>query len=84
MKKFAPIVALAFFGAMAFTACKKDYSCKCTATIAGVSVDTSWSLGKQKKKDAKSTCDAEDKKLQDAITFAKANGIDATGKCDIK
>ncbi len=29
MKKFAPIIAIALF-AMAFTSCKKDYTCSCT------------------------------------------------------
>lgn len=38
------------------TACKKDYSCKCTGSYMGISADTTISLGKMTKKDAKSEC----------------------------
>ncbi|WP_276134055.1 hypothetical protein [Polluticoccus soli] len=84
MKKIAPIAALAFFGMMSFTACKKDYSCKCSATVAGVTADTSISLGKMKKSDAKSKCETYDKDMQTSIEAAKALGITASGSCDVK
>lgn len=53
MKKFAPIAAIALF-AIAFTSCKKDYTCTCT--VAGVSEDIP--IKDAKKKDAKDACDA--------------------------
>lgn len=56
MKKIAPILAIAFVAAL--VSCKKDYNCKCTVTAQGVSGDTTFSLGKVKKKDAEAKCDA--------------------------
>ncbi len=53
MKKFAPIAAIALF-AMAFTSCKKDYTCSCT--LAG-NTPYSYTLTKAKKSDAKTWCD---------------------------
>jgi hypothetical protein len=59
MKQIAKIAAIAVFGAMAMTSCKKDYTCKCTYTVNGVSSSTSVALGKQKKKDAEAACSAK-------------------------
>jgi hypothetical protein len=53
MKKIAPIAALALL-AVAFTSCKKDYSCDCT--IGGQT--TKNPINDAKKKDAKDACDA--------------------------
>ncbi len=53
MKKIAPIAAIALF-AVAFTSCKKDYTCTCT--INGQS--SSYKYTKVKKSDAKKSCDA--------------------------
>ncbi len=58
MKKIASIAAIALFGAMAMTSCKKDYTCTCTYNIAGQTTSTDFSLGKQKKKDAEAACSA--------------------------
>jgi len=54
MKKIAPIVAIALF-AVAFTSCKKDYTCTCKATG---KTDITIPIAKAKKADAKKTCDA--------------------------
>lgn len=79
MKKFAPIAIIAFFGVLSFTACKKDYSCKCTANVAGVSADTTWALGKQKKKDAKAACDAFETTYKAVVT-----SVGGTLECEVK
>jgi len=56
MKKL--IIAVA---AVAFLAsCKKDYVCECVSTAGGLSVTTTADLGKQKKDDAETTCNAGD------------------------
>lgn len=54
MKKIAPIVAIALF-AVAFTSCKKDYTCTCKDS-AGTSTDI-WTQ-KLKKSDAETACKA--------------------------
>lgn len=54
MKKIAPIAAIALF-AVAFTSCKKDYTCTCTASGQN---DIKIPINKAKKKDAQKTCDA--------------------------
>lgn len=77
MKKIAPILAIAFVVAM--VSCKKDYNCKCTTTISGVTADTLISLGKVKKKDAKTSCDA----WQTTYT-PLVNAFGGTLACDIE
>lgn len=53
MKKFAPIAAIALF-AVAFTSCKKDYTCECKG---GTGVpDMNYEYNKQKKADAEAAC----------------------------
>ena len=54
MKKIASIAAVALFGAMAMTSCKKDYTCTCKA--ADGTVTASYQYPKMKKKDAESAC----------------------------
>lgn len=54
MKKIAPIAAIALF-AVAFTSCKKDYTCTCK-TSAGV--ETKYTFAKTKKATAKTACDS--------------------------
>lgn len=59
MKKFAPIAAIALF-AVAFTSCKKEYTCSCTTTMNGVSTTVeAKSAEKMTKKDAKAACEKE-------------------------
>jgi len=56
MKKTAAItLALVFVGALAFTGCRKNYTCDCTASGQTYHYD----LVKEKKKTAQSTCDLE-------------------------
>ncbi len=52
MKKIAPILAIAVIAS--FTACKKDYTCKCKAGTTTQDIP----LNNVKKKDAESSCDA--------------------------
>lgn len=68
MKKFAPIAAIALF-AIAFTSCKKDYTCECT--VLGTTVPTEFK--DVKKKDAQDDCDKLD---------ASAKIVD--GNCKLK
>jgi hypothetical protein len=56
MKKITLLAAVVI--AASFASCKKDYTCVCTVTSGGVSTNYTYDLGKIKKKDAKSSCDA--------------------------
>jgi hypothetical protein len=67
MKKFAPIAAIALF-AVAFTSCKKDWTCECSANGQVLGSTTI----KETKKKAKDACEAT----------ASYPGI--TVKCEIK
>ena len=59
MKKIATIATLALF-AVAFTSCKKDYTCTCKVTVNGqVVTEVTNDLGKQTKKDAEAACSAK-------------------------
>lgn len=58
MKKFAPIAAIALF-AVAFTSCKKEWTCECTSTGGGTTTTASdKSATKLSKKDAKAWCES--------------------------
>lgn len=59
MKKIAAIAAVALIGVIVLPSCKKDYTCVCTTTAAGVSSTSEVSLGKQSKKDAEAACSAK-------------------------
>ncbi len=77
MKKFAPIAAIALF-AIAFTSCKKKWTCECTSTINGVSTTSSGTdTEKRTKKDAKALCE----KSNGTQTIA---GITTTVDCKLK
>ncbi len=54
MKKIASIAFVALI-AVAFTSCKKDYTCTCTASG---KAEIKIPINKAKKKDATKTCDA--------------------------
>lgn len=54
MKKIAPIAAIALL-AVAFTSCKKNYTCTCKASG---KTDITIPINKAKKADATKTCDA--------------------------
>lgn len=61
MKKITPIAALALI-ALAFTSCKKDYTCTCTQTNGGQVVGTpvSFQTGKLSKAAAEDKCNEGD------------------------
>jgi hypothetical protein len=54
--------ALMFFAGVAIVAslssCKKDYACKCTTTVAGISATAEGATFKATKKDAEDSCSA--------------------------
>ena len=74
MKKFAVLAVAAIF-TLGLTSCKKDYTCKCTTTSAGISASTSITINDTKKK-AKDACDALN-------TSANVGGISSTTSCSI-
>lgn len=69
MKKFIAIAAL---GVLTLASCKKDYTCECTATNTFYNASTV--IKDAKKKDAQSTCDANN------ANYASIAG----GKCELK
>lgn len=56
MKKITLLAAVVI--AASFASCKKDYTCVCTGTSSVYNSSYTFDLGKIKKKDAKSSCDA--------------------------
>lgn len=56
MKKITLLAAVIV--AASFASCKKNYTCVCTGTSSGLSASYTYDLGKIKKSDAKSSCDA--------------------------
>ncbi|MBL7682761.1 MAG: hypothetical protein JNK00_05335 [Flavipsychrobacter sp.] len=71
MKKFNTLFVL-IGCTMLFIACKKDYTCKCTAKIdipgvATVSADSSYTISKTTKKNAKNNCTDTENKLKPEI-----------------
>ncbi len=59
MKKIAPIVMVAFIGALSLTSCKKEYTCSCSYTVNGQTTTSEVKSGtKLSKKDAKAWCTA--------------------------
>ncbi len=75
MKKLLTILALSVF-VMAFASCKKDYTCECTTTTAGVSASASTTI-KDTKKKAKEKCDEGD-------SSSSVGGVTVTSECEIK
>ena len=57
MNRTTKTLSLVLIFVVGMVACKKDYDCKCTATILGVTGDSTIKIEKAKKKDAKSKCD---------------------------
>ena len=56
MKKITLLATIVI--ATSFASCKKKYTCTCTGTSNGASGVYSYDLGKIRKKNAKSSCDA--------------------------
>jgi len=88
MRKIGTIAMVAFIGAMAFTSCKKNYTCSCNIhvdadTSGAITIEASdttvkFDLGKTTKSKAKSACDAD----QQSQT-ATYQDFGATVKCSL-
>ena len=50
-------IILGAFASLMMVSCAKDYTCKCTATVDGVSISAETTLN-GKKKDVKAACEA--------------------------
>ncbi len=75
MKKIAPIVAIAAL--VAFSSCKKDYTCTCTASLNGQSYGSTSTTIKNTKSKAKTACTA----LQSTANYG---GVSVTSTCELK
>ena len=73
MKKSLFLAAVA---SLFFASCKKDYTCTCTTTSAGVSATASTTI-KDTKKNAKDACEAGN-------TSSTVGGITTSINCEIK
>jgi len=74
MKKVTFIAIAAFF-TLSLASCKKDWSCKCTVTTAGVSGTTETTFNATKK-DAEDSCTALE-------TSASVAGVSSTTTCEL-
>lgn len=74
MKK---VFLVATFAAFGLSACKKDYTCSCTTTTAGIAGTPQSTTINDTKKNATESCDAGDA----TITVF---GITATTSCEIQ
>jgi hypothetical protein len=75
MKKLFILATVCCF-AFGLTSCKKEYTCKCTATVAGSSA-TSETKIEDTKKNAKEACDKGD-------ASSTAGGITTSVACEIE
>jgi hypothetical protein len=66
----------AVISAFSFASCKKDYTCTCTTSYAGLTASTSTTIHDTKSK-ASSACTAEE-------TSSSVGGVSATTTCVIK
>lgn len=57
MKSVKMILGIAALSTLAFTSCKKDYTCTCTTTVGSVSTTKTHDLNNQNYKDANEACD---------------------------
>jgi hypothetical protein len=63
MKNYkAIIISGLLLGTVAFTSCKKDYTCTCTSSIGNNSTTYNQSLPNQTRADAKSACEGYENK----------------------
>ncbi len=77
MKKISSFIALTLFAiTIAFTSCKKDYTCECTTTV-GSSSTTQTTTITDIRSDAKAECNDKDQSTT-------VGGITTTVDCDIK
>lgn len=75
MKNLLKLTVVAVFGMVALSSCKKDWTCDCTGTSNGVSVDLSNYivapiLPDLSKKDAQTACDSHATSLQALVSNA--------------
>ncbi len=63
MKRFAFVFGVAFVASLALSSCKKDYTCDCSYTAAGITVSAKTELLDAKKKDAEEACDLYETQL---------------------
>jgi hypothetical protein len=82
MKKIIYTAAFILTSSTLFFACKKDHTCKCTFTLdtgsGTVSEDSSFTITKATKKNAKSTCDNTGSNLN-----KEAQQYDGTASCEL-
>ncbi len=57
MKSVKMILGIAALSTLAFTSCKKDYTCTCTTSVGSVSNTVTHDLNNQSYKDANEACD---------------------------
>jgi hypothetical protein len=57
MKNARTIFVMAGLSILAFTSCKKDYSCTCTTTVGSVSTTKAYDLENQTHRDADDACE---------------------------
>jgi hypothetical protein len=74
MKKITLLAVAAL--AMTFASCKKDYTCECTSTTAGISATASTTINETKKK-ATDACEK-------GTTSTTVLGITSSTTCKIK
>jgi|TARA_B110000902_G_scaffold256694_1_gene323840 hypothetical protein len=75
MKKNFMKIALGLFVLVAFSACKKDYTCTCVTTVADISTSSAITIN-DKKSDAEDACDALD-------ASTSLGGIESSTACSI-
>lgn len=74
MKKLVLLGAVGFL--FAFSACKKEYTCECTSTAAGVSATSSTTI-KDTKKNAEEACET-------GSASSSVGGLTASASCTLK
>lgn len=84
MKKSRIRIALLLSVVVLFVACKKDYTCKCTASVSvpgfgTISADTTYLISKTTKKNAKNNCSDSEKKLK-----AEAEAEGGSASCSVQ
>jgi hypothetical protein len=56
MKKLAFVFGVAFVAALAFSSCKKDYTCACTYKLGEETINYEFEIKDAKKADAEAAC----------------------------
>ena len=77
MKKSTLLIGAAVV-ALGFASCKKEYTCECTATVAGIATTADTLLTDMSKDEAKTLCDSGD--MEEMEVF----GITMSNECELK